>query len=479
MNTSFPPAPESGPATSSWQAAARLIARWLDRRERLDTLLDTLPRSLTGPDRARCQHLVMGVVRHFGRIDAALGRLINHPPRFSTRAVLFIAGFELIEAAQDGDQGRVAKIVHHAVEQTKSLASPAEARLVNAVVRKLAPPLAEPAPTLNLDAGELGEFFSHPEWLVRSWLAKFGPAPTRALLEWNQRPAPVYARWRAGAGGESPPAFLKATTWPETFEVTSGHWAGVEPLLRAGKLYLQDPATHIPVELLAPRSGESVLDLCAAPGGKTLLIADMMTGASSAAVPAPPAPPDAAAAQPDLPCEGRATPGLPCEASAKQGRLVALDLPGTRIERLKENLSRISGIEVALVQADLLENVGMILREHRLPDDFNAVLLDVPCSNTGVMRHRVDVKWRLQPGDFKKHPQQQLSFLHAAARLVAPGGRLVYSTCSLDAEENEHVVRGFLAGKAGGPFILEKSVVSHPWISGHDGGGAFLLRKTA
>ena len=93
--------------------------------------------------------------------------------------------------------------------------------------------------------------------------------------------------------------------------------------------------------------------------------------------------------------------------------------------RLKENLSRVPGLDVALVQADLLENIAMVLSEHRLPEEFQAVLLDAPCSNTGVMRHRVDVKWRLQPGDFKKHPQQQLSLLHSAARLVAPGGRLI------------------------------------------------------
>jgi 16S rRNA (cytosine967-C5)-methyltransferase len=458
MNTTSLPAPDIGPSTSSWQAAAHLIARWLERRERLDTLLDTLPRSLIGPERARCQHLVIGVVRHFGRIEAALGGLIAHPPRFSTRAVLFIAGFELIEAAQDDDAGRVAKIVHHAVEQTKSLASPAEARLVNAVVRKLAVPMARSAPTLNVDPGELGEYFSHPAWMVRSWLAQFGPGPTRALLEWNQRPAPVYARWRATAG-EKPPAFLKATAWPATFEVTSGHWAKVEPLLKSGKIYLQDPATLIPVELLAPRAGEAVLDLCAAPGGKSLHIADIMIR--------------------DRPSDGAPQPDLPPTPAAKPGRLVAIDLPGLRIERLKENLSRVSGIEVALVQADLLENVSMILAEHRLPDAYDAVLLDVPCSNTGVMRHRVDVKWRLQPGDFKKHPQQQLSLLHAAARLVAPDGRLVYSTCSIDAEENEHVVRNFLAGKAGGPFTLEKSVLSQPWTAGHDGGGAFLMRKSS
>lgn len=430
------------PPPAAWPTAARLVARWLDRHERVDALLDSLPRSFGGAERARCQHLVLGVIRHSGRIEAALGRLVAHPPRFSTRAVLFIAGFELIEAAQDGDDGRVAKIVHHAVEQTKSLASPAEARLVNAVVRKLSAALAQPAPTLNISADELGEYFSHPAWLVKSWLAQFGPEATRTLLEWNQKPAPVYARWR-GAEGTPLPDFLKTTPWPSVYEVESRRWSEVEPLLKSGHLYLQDASTRIPVELLAPQPGESVIDLCAAPGGKSLLIADTM----------------------------------------KTGRLVAVDLPidpdkpGPRIERLRENLSRTSGIEVALVQANLLENISMVLREHRLADTFDAVLLDVPCSNTGVMRHRVDVKWRLQPGDFKKHPQQQLSLLHAAARLVASGGRLVYSTCSIDAEENDHVVRAFLASKAGGPFTLEKSVLSYPWTHGHDGAGAFLLRR--
>lgn len=426
---------DSAPATA-WPTAARLIARWLDQRERIDTLLDSLPRTLRGPERARCQHLVLGVVRHYGRIEAALARLVAHPPRFSTRAVLFIAGFELIEAANDKDDGRVAKIVHHAVEQTKALASPAEARLVNAVVRKLAPVLAQPAPTLNVSADELAEYFSHPAWLVRNWLAQFGPEATRTLLEWNQRPAPIYARWR-GPSGEAVPAFLKPTDWPGVFEVESGRWPEVEPLLKSGKLYLQDPSTRSPIDLLAPKSGETVLDLCAAPGGKSLLIADTM----------------------------------------KAGRLVAVDVPGSRIDRLKENLSRVEGVEVALVQADVLENLSVVLCEHRLPPVYDAVLLDVPCSNTGVMRHRVDVKWRLQPGDFKKHPQQQLSLLHAAARMVGPGGRLVYSTCSIDADENENVVKAFLASKAGGPFELVTSTISYPWTTKHDGAGAFLLRR--
>lgn len=422
-------------------------------------VLAAAPAGFSVAERARCQHLVLGVVRHYGRIEAGLAKLVAHPPRFTTRAVLYLAGFELIEAAgEDGSSDRVPKIVHHAVTQAKELSSAAESRMVNAVVRRLAELMVRLPPAPNAPAEELAAFFSHPVWLIKNWLAQFGPTSTRQLLEWNQRPAPVFARWRTPSTEDDPqplakgerhglPEFLRPTRWPGFLEVQPGHWGEVEPLLKAGQLYLQDPAGRIPVELLAPRADENVLDLCAAPGGKSLLIADRMAAERPAA------------------------------ATAPAGRLVAVDLPGPRIARLKENLARVEKPEVALVQASLLENLPQILREHRLPVRYPAILLDAPCSNTGVMRHRVDVKWRLQPGDLKKHPQQQLALLLAATRLCEPGGRLVYSTCSLDAEENEHVVQGFLASPAGRSFALEQSVLCYPWTSGHDGGAAFLLRQ--
>ncbi len=423
-------------ASAAWPAAIGLLARWLDRRERVDELIESLPLGLVGAERAHCQHLVFGVIRHFGRLDGAVGSLVAHPPRFPTRAVLLMAGFELIEAAgSPAEDGMVAKIVHHAVEQAKRVVSPAEARLVNAVVRKLAGLMAAPPPPKLASAEVLAEYFSHPDWLVRRWLVDFGADATRRLLEWNQCPAKVYARWR---GAEAPPDFLQPTSWPGFFEVTSGHWPQVEPLLKRGQLYLQDPGTRLAVELLAPQPGETALDVCAAPGGKSLLIADTM----------------------------------------KTGTLVALDQPGLRITRLKENLARIQGVTVALVQADLLAHPEEVLREHKLPETYSAVLIDVPCSNTGVMRHRVDVKWRLDPRDIDKHARQQLTLLHAAARLVAPGGRLVYSTCSIDPEENDRVVRAFFDSRAGGPFKLTGSAASLPWVTGHDGAAAFLLTKS-
>jgi 16S rRNA (cytosine967-C5)-methyltransferase len=420
---------------NTWSPAVRLIARWLDLRERIDVLLEALPPGMEGAERGRCQHLVFGVVRNYSRIESVLGTLVAHPPRFVTRAVLYVAAFELIESAgAQAEPGQAAKIVHHAVERTKELASPAEARLVNAVVRKMATILpAQQAPGPIAPAEALANYFSHPEWLVRRWLTDFGAAPTRRLLEWNQAPAPLHARWRDP--GKPVPEWLQPTEWKGFYAVASGHWPEVGPLLRSGSLYLQDPATRIAVDLLAPVAGETVLDLCAAPGGKSLLIVDALV----------------------------------------TGRIVAMDLPASRIDRLKENLSRTAGVGAALVQADLLEGGAKALKEHGLPAEYAAILIDVPCSNTGVMRHRVDVKWRLQEADFAKHARQQTALLSTASRLLAPGGRLVYSTCSIDAVENEGVIKAFLDRNRG--LSLKKSTIAVPWIDRHDGAAAFLLQR--
>lgn len=420
-----------------WEAAVGLTEHWLVRAERVDTLLEGLPSGLAGQERARAQQLFYGVVRWSSRLEAALAGLMARPPRTKVRALLSVAGFELLEAGEAGGEaraGRVAKIIHHAVEKAKTVASAKEAGLVNAVARKLAARLAE-------QPADLATEFAHPEWLVTRWTQQFGKEITRKLLVWNQQPAPVYARWRHAA---PVPVFLEPTAWAGFYAVKAGQWDEIRRLANEGALYLQDPSTRLCIDLLAPQAGETILDACAAPGGKSLYIADTM----------------------------------------KTGKVVALDEPvapgksDIRLVRLKENLARAPGtVEVALVEADLRQVNTEFYRNLNLPLSYDAVLLDAPCSNTGVMRHRIDVKWRLQDGDFARHAEQQLELLHAAARLVRPGGRLVYSTCSVDAQENEQVIKGFFDSRAGGPFKLEQQIIANPWTDGHDGAGAFLLRK--
>jgi 16S rRNA (cytosine967-C5)-methyltransferase len=420
----------SKPTFGGWEAAVGLTERWLARSERVDTLLEGLPSALTGQDRARAQQLFYGVVRWSSRLEAALSGLMARPPRTKVKAVLVVAGFELLE----GGPALTAKVIHHAVEKAKTVCSAKEAGLVNAVARKLALRLAE-------KPADVATELAHPEWLVGRWTQQFGAATTRQLLEWNQQPAPVYARWRIDA---PVPEFLAPTQWPGFFEVKAGKWDEVRRLAQEGALYVQDPSTRLCIGLLAPQPGEVILDACAAPGGKSLYIADMM----------------------------------------KSGKIIALDEPGEpgkvdiRLVRLKENLARApAGVEVAQVEADLRKVNTVFYRNLNLPESYDAVLLDAPCSNTGVMRHRIDVKWRLQDGDFARHAEAQLELLHAAARLVRPGGRIVYSTCSIDGQENDQVIKGFFDSRAGGPFKLEAGVQAYPWKDGHDGAGAFLLKK--
>lgn len=424
--------------SGAWPAAVHLLVRWREQGERVDTLLERAEVSALGrAERGRCQSLLFGTVRHLGRVEAALEPLLARPPRAVLWAVLVTAGYELIEAA--GDAGTEARVVHHAVEQAKTLASGPEARLVNAVVRKLVPALGPgaSAPASGASDEALAAWYSHPAWLVARWRELCGEEATLALLAWNQTAASVHVRWRGVApAAEEVPAWLRATPWAGFYEVVAGHWAELEPWLAEGRLYVQDPATRLAVELLAPEAGETVLDLCAAPGGKSLALADALGGA---------------------------------------GRVVAMDLPGARLERLKSNLTHAT-TEVAVVGGDVLREGQRVLAARGLPERYAAVLIDVPCSNTGVMRHRVDVKWRLQETDFHKHGLQQLALLEAAARLVAPGGRLVYSTCSLDPEENEQVVATFV-GRSGGEFTVEASRAATPWADGHDGAAAFRLRR--
>src|SRR5690606_2602894 len=147
-----------------------------------------------------------------------------------------------------------------------------------------------------------------------------------------------------------------------------------------------------------------VLDLCSAPGGKTLQLA------------------------------GRVGP---------EDVVVAVDLPGPRLERLRKNLSRYPQIKVKAVGAAVTRLVPEDLVAQEAPAAYDAVLIDVPCSNTGVLRHRVDAKWRLKPSDLEALPRLQLALLRRAAACVRPGGRMVYSTCSLEAEENEDVIAAF------------------------------------
>ncbi len=416
------------------------------RPGRADALLDQGFRGILPLERRRCQRLFLGTVRWHGLLNELMRRRLKSTPRRLLHGALRVAGFELIEALREGT-AEPAQIVHHAVEWSKTHAGLPEQRLLNAVLRRFIDDLRE----IFADGGDAALAHGVPPLLWRSWADRWGGDGAAAMARWQAAPSPVYLRWR----GETPPSgeLFSPTRWPGFFQTVDHRWVEVESLLTAGVAYAQDPFTLRPVELLDPRPGEALLDLCAAPGGKTLLIADRLRELA----------------------EGRTAEGVEATDASAASRLVAVDLPGPRLLRLQENMDRgfaqVPRCPVTVLGADVLG-----LRAAEL-GHFDGILLDAPCSNTGVIRRRPDVKWRVEAGDVSRCASLQGRLLSHAASLLRPGGRLIYSTCSLEVAENEGVVEAFLAAHP--EFSLEAGEVSRPWETDHDGGGAFRLRRLA
>jgi 16S rRNA (cytosine967-C5)-methyltransferase len=271
---------------------------------------------------------------------------------------------------------------------------------------------------------------SHPDWLVERWRRNFGEAMTDRLLAWNQGTPALYAH---APGDAPPPPDLVPAPWDGFYRLPGGLTPPIRRRLAEGLLTIRDPATRIAVDAVLGAAPRRVLDLCAAPGGK-----------SRALLAAPRGP----------------------------ERVVAVDLPA-RTEELARNLEPWPG-ESRVVPADLDTGAGV---PPEWTAAFDAVLLDAPCSNTGVLRRKPDAKQRLTPADLDRLPPIQGRLLRNAARFVRPGGVLVYGTCSLEPEENRDVVEAFLRA-AGDDFRLETAVHALPPKTSHDGAGVFRLRKS-
>lgn len=415
-------------STSGWEAAVLLTEAYFGGGQKADQLLEALPDDFTGPQRATCQSLFLGALRFGHRTQAALKNLLRKKAKPRVQAILFVTGYELLVA----DSERHPKIIHHAVERSKSRINRFEQGFLNAVLRKL------PAELLKIDPNsQPAAFFSHPEWLVEHWTQVF-PDHFRTLLEWNQRTPQTYLK--AYSEDESLPPTITPTEWAQFHKVESeASWkSDVRPLLNQGKAYIKDPSTRLASDLLAAIPGETVLDLCAAPGGKAFDTAHAMR---------------------------------------HSGQIVAVDLPGKRIKRLRENLAALASpnLACAVVEADLLALSKADFSSASLPTAYDAVMLDAPCSNTGVIQRRTDVKWRLQPKDIQQCANLQLELLTASAKFVKERGRIVYSTCSIEPAENQEIIDAFLRSEAGQQFRLRDKAISLPWETDHDGAGAFLL----
>jgi 16S rRNA (cytosine967-C5)-methyltransferase len=380
---------------SSRSLALAALRRWRLKAEFADQVVAQAfgRSSLSAVDRAFALELFYGALRNLTLLDFWIDQLRPERANPRVRDILRLGLYQimLIETA-----------AHAAVFETVELARPRVRPLVNAILRRA---LREKAALYkSAEEQRLHLQFSEPGFLVAKWTRQFGGEAALELCRWNNRPAPVYARINQ----------LKTTAaeflhrYPGSFLLPGNtNFASVpEPAaaLERGDCYIQDPSTAIACELLRPAPGEMVLDACAAPGGKTAYLAEMM---------------------------------------ANEGTLAACDQDATRLERLRLNLVRLGVANARIVRCDW-RDANSVQVAGFADHSFDKILVDAPCTNTGVMRRRIDVRWRLRPEDFSRMQRQQIAILGTVAPLLKPGGSLVYSTCSLEPEENERVVAAFV-----------------------------------
>jgi 16S rRNA (cytosine967-C5)-methyltransferase len=283
---------------------------------------------------------------------------------------------------------------HAAVYETVNIAGPART-LVNAILRRA---ITEKSEVLQkIEEAPVHIRYSHPEFLWQKWESRHGCELAQKLCAWNNEPAKIYVRANLlrvtpGELADSFPGAKFVAMHPDCLEVTRLPLSWIV----SGVAYVQDPSTLLACDLLAPKPGDVVLDACAAPGGKTGYLAQQMEN---------------------------------------QGNLIACDYDKARLDRLQQNLVRLGVSNSNVVLLDWLQHSSPFN-----PKTFDAILVDAPCTNTGVIRRRTDVRWRLTPLDFSRMHQLQWRIVKATIPFLKSGGRLVYSTCSIEPEENESVV---------------------------------------
>jgi 16S rRNA (cytosine967-C5)-methyltransferase len=383
------------------RVAAAAVCTDLRGGELLDSAFERRAARLDARDRRWAQELVYGMLRRRAQIDAILfPRIRGGLARLDADVtdLLRLGADQLLYMGSVPAYAAIAQTV----ELTKRRHGLGASRLANAVLRRIdreRDQLTPPTPTDPLDALALA--YSHPRWLVARWVARWGADETEQLLAANNTEPPIIVR----------PYGIVREQLEATLE-SAGVRVGDVPLVRdsiainataalpdlgafrQGLFFVQDPAATLVTQYACAPAGAVTADLCAAPGGKTL------------------------------------------ELARTASIVVAADRSLARQRRLVDTLQRVEAPNVVAIVADgLAPAIGPV----------DVVLLDVPCSGTGTFRRHPDARWRLKPTDIAVTASQQRALLRSAAQVVRPGGLLIYSTCSLEPEENDAQIEAFLA----------------------------------
>jgi len=365
-------------------------------------------------DRALASEIATGVERW----RAALDHLIVHFAKRSIEKldrqvvdILRLSSYQLLHLSRVP----ASAVVDDAVDLTRRAGKKSAAGFVNAVLRAISrhrgslplPPRPDDPSDRDAAIEYLATTLSHPRWVAARWYDRFGFESTEAWMQFNNQPAPVTLRTnRIRATPDALVTRLEADDVivhpapfaPDGVIVDSGSPMRSDAF-GDGWFIVQDEASQLIGVIATPKSPCRVVDTCASPGGKTTAIAAAMGG---------------------------------------QGLLVACDVRERRIDLLRRTVAVTGASAVKIVQADLLQPLPFRIQ-------FDIVLVDAPCSGLGTLRRDPDIRWRRREDDLPAYASAELRMLSSAATCVAPGGRLVYATCSSEPEENERVVDAFLA----------------------------------
>lgn len=427
-DASPPPSPRKITKISPARAAAFHILLEVSRSASAhsdDLLRSSAIDALSAQDRNLCTALTMGVLRWQLMLDEAIAPLLTHKTKLDlpVRVALRMAAFQLLFL----DRIPAHAAISDSVELTKRAGHRYASGLVNAVLRKLtANPKTHPEPLC-----------AHPAWLLQRWADSLPQESLDAICNWDQRQPPATIRLVTSEA--------ESLLIAESIQLEPGHLltasrhvaagdAASSAVLHQGLARMQDEGSQLVAELLSAgsTSPSSILDCCAAPGGKTAILAERHP----------------------------------------ESRVVACDVSSSRVARMQELFAKqpqLSRIECRVADATLLSPA----------ERFGLILCDVPCSGTGTLARNPEIKLRLQPEDLLRQQERQVAILQCAMRALAPGGELVYSTCSLEPEENEQVVQTVLSAKPEYRIIPMRSRIERLHANGilHDDGAALLLSQ--
>lgn len=418
-----------------------------------DSILNALATpDISDADRRLAWELTMGTIRYLKKLDYIARKFIKAPLSSQKPEVLAAFRMGLYQLTQTTAIPEYAA-VDDTVDIVHRALSTKEAGFVNAVLRAFLrgqSKIQYPDPATD-PIGYLAIFHSYPEWLVKRWYARFGFDETEMILiANNRRPKTSFKIIMQKIDRTSAVEKLKE----DGIEVEEGRFlpdfiatesAGAvlrSSLFIEGYLNVQDESQGLPLYMLDPPAGETVLDLCSAPGGKTIALAD------------------------------RIGPG---------GKVVSVDINPGRIDKIKENMARIGFLNIDIIETDLFK--------FTTTEKFRYILLDVPCSGLGTLSGNADLKWAKSEKDIRRLSELQLKMLIKASDYLSDGGCLVYSTCTTEPEEIEEVIENFSRShpqyrqEDGNSSLLEpfKSDVgiyrSWPHRHGIGGGGFARLRK--